>query len=482
MNNQQSPDGKSVIKPMLAAMRRIRHIHFVGIGGAGMSGIAEVLLTEGYTISGSDIHESLTTKRLRQLGAKIYLGHVAENILGADVLVRSSIIASDNPELIAATASHVPIIPRAQMLAELMRFRTGIAVAGTHGKTTTTSLATSVLAEAGLDPTFIIGGVLNSAGTNARLGQGSYLVAEADESDASFLYLQPSMAIVTNIDADHMETYDGSFAKLRQTFIDFLQRLPFYGLAVLCIDDAEVRHIMPQVSRPIVTYGFSMDADVRASDFVQSGTQVSFKVHRKDKPELPIALNLPGKHNALNALAVIAIAMECGIEDAQIKQALSKFTGVGRRFQIHGELVLDSKRALLVDDYGHHPRELQATIDAARGAWPDKRLVMVFQPHRYTRTRDLFAEFAEVLAQVDMLILLDIYTAGEKPIPGISGDSLYQAVRQAKPNEVVFEADKQRLVDCLRQVIADNDIILMQGAGDIGKLVAQVAEYGGIKI
>lgn len=461
----------------LPLMKRSHHIHFVGIGGAGMSGIAEVLLTQGYCISGSDAYDSAVTRRLRQLGAKVYIGHQPEHIAEANVLVRSSIIKDDNPELMAARENHIPIIPRAQMLAELMRFRAGIAIAGTHGKTTTTSLTTTVLAEAGLDPTFIIGGILNSAGTNARLGMGPYLVAEADESDASFLHLQPLMAIVTNIDADHMDTYEGDFAKLRQTFIDFLQRLPFYGLAVLCIDDAEVLNILPHVSRPMITYGFAKDADIRAVDFVQTGTQSRFTVKRKDRGnELSITLNLPGRHNVLNALAVIAIAMECGVNDELIQQAFSKFTGVGRRFQIHGEICLEQHKALLVDDYGHHPRELQATISAARGAWPDRRLVMVFQPHRYTRTRDLFNDFVAVCGQVDVLILLDIYSAGEAPIPGISGQALYEAIAQTQANSAIFVADMSQLITVLKKVIHEQDVLLMQGAGDIGKLVPFLAE------
>jgi len=473
MNNPLHSHDSSKLK--LPLMRRIQHIHFVGIGGAGMSGIAEVLLTQGYCISGSDINESATTKRLRNLGASIYLGHAADNIKGADALVRSTIIQADNPELVAAKELHIPIIPRAQMLAELMRFRAGIAIAGTHGKTTTTSLTTSVLTEAGLDPTFIIGGQLNSVGTNAGLGSGPYLVAEADESDASFLFLQPLVAVVTNIDADHMDTYGGDFNKLRQTFVDFLQRLPFYGLAVLCVDDDEVRNIIPLVSRPVITYGFAEDADIRAENFVQTGTQTQFTVKRKEYPSnLVITLNLPGKHNALNALAVIAVAMECGISDDLIKQALAKFTGVGRRFQIHGELSFAKGKALLVDDYGHHPREMEATIKAARGAWPDRRLVMVFQPHRFTRTRDLFQEFVEVLTLADQIILLDIYTAGEPPIEGITGQTLYKALLQKAQNSPVFIERTADLAAQLEVQVQDNDILLMQGAGDIGKLVLQL--------
>lgn len=480
MNNLRQKCPESNAYAALPLMRRIRHIHFVGIGGAGMSGIAEVLLTQGYCVSGSDINESVTTKRLRELGASIYLGHAADNIRGADVLVRSSIIQLDNPEIMAAAESFVPVIPRAQMLAELMRFRAGIAIAGTHGKTTTTSLTTSVLTEAGLDPTFIIGGVLNSVGTNAGLGSGPYLVAEADESDASFLYLQPLIAVVTNIDADHMDTYSGNFAKLKQTFVDFLHHLPFYGLAVLCIDDEEVRNILPLVLRPIVTYGFSEDADIRALHFTQTGTRSQFIVKRKGYPgDLLITLNLPGRHNVLNALAVIAIAMECGISDEQIKHALAKFTGVGRRFQIHGEVVFAEHKALLIDDYGHHPRELEATIKAARGAWPDRRLVMVFQPHRYTRTRDLFNEFVAILRTVDVLVLLDIYAAGETLIPNITGQALFDAIaRENSPSkQAVFVTDNGQLLSILAEVIRNDDVLLMQGAGDISKLVSQVAAW-----
>lgn len=463
-------------KVQTPAMGRIRHIHFVGIGGAGMGGIAEVLLTQGYKISGSDLGENAVVKRLQSLGAHIIKGHKAENLKGADVVVRSTAVPDDNVELIAARQARIPVVPRALMLAELMRFRYGIAVAGTHGKTTTTSLIASVLAEGGLDPTFVIGGLLNSAGTNARLGASRYLVAEADESDASFLYLQPMMAVVTNIDADHMATYQGDFAKLQQTFVDFLHHLPFYGLAVLCIDDPIVRKIMPEISRPTVTYGFAEDADVRAINYRQQGPVSHFTVVRANGGvKFDVTLNLAGQHNVLNALAVIAVATELGIADQTIGTALAQFSGVGRRLQIYGEMNTGNGRVLLIDDYGHHPREIAATLQAIRAAWPERRLVMAYQPHRYTRTRDLFEDFARVLSEVDALLLLDVYSAGETAIAGADGRSLCRNIRQRGRIDPIFVEASPGLPAALQAVLQDDDILLTQGAGDIGNVAPRLA-------
>lgn len=456
-------------------MGRIKRIHFVGIGGAGMGGIAEVLLNEGYRISGSDMGEGAMTQRLQSLGATIFKGHDAGHVYNADVVVVSTAIAEDNPEIIAARQARIPIVPRALMLAELMRFRYGIAIAGTHGKTTTTSLMTSILAEGGLDPTFVIGGLLNSAGTNARLGTSEYLVAEADESDASFLYLQPMISVVTNIDADHMGTYQGDFGQLKKTFKDFLMHLPFYGLAVLCMDDPIVKEIIPDVSRPIVTYGFNEEADVRATNFKQHATKTYFTALRAGKPVLDITLNLPGEHNVLNALATIAVATEVGVDDGAILRALENFSGVGRRFQICGEFNSNNGKVLMVDDYGHHPREVAATLKAMRAAWPDRRLVMAFQPHRYTRTRDLFEDFAQVLSEVDVLLLLDIYSAGEAPIAGADGRSLCRNIRQRGKVDPIFVENKDELPAALQNVLQNGDVLLTQGAGDIGGIAAKLA-------
>lgn len=466
---------------LTSSMGRIRHIHFVGIGGAGMGGIAEVLLNEGYKITGSDLSDNAVTKRLASLGAKIIQKHEASNIKGVDVVVRSTAIPDENPELIAARQARIPIVPRALMLAELMRFRYGIAIAGTHGKTTTTSLVTSILAEAGLDPTFIIGGLLNSTGSNAKLGSGNYLVAEADESDASFLYLKPIMAAVTNIDADHMSTYNGDFNTLKQTFVEFLHHLPFYGLAVLCADDPVVREVTSQVSRPIMTYGFSEDVDIRAVDFKQQGLKNYFKVQRRGKPDLEITLNLAGQHNVLNALAAIGLASEIGVADSAIKKALANFSGVGRRFQMYGEFNLAQGKVLLVDDYGHHPREIKATLQAIRQAWPDRRLVMAYQPHRYTRTRDLFDDFAQVLSEVDVLVLLDVYSAGETPITGADGRSLCRNIRQRGKIDPIFVEHPQDLPLALQNVLQDKDVVLTQGAGNIGGISAELAKNWGNK-
>ncbi|NJM11983.1 MAG: UDP-N-acetylmuramate--L-alanine ligase [Synechococcaceae cyanobacterium SM1_2_3] len=461
-------------------MRRIRQVHFVGIGGSGMSGIAEVLLNLGYSVSGSDLRTSGVTARLGQLGASIHVGHAAEHIAGCDAVVISSAVAEDNPEVIAARAARIPVVPRAEMLAELMRFRYGVAVAGTHGKTTTTSLIASLLAEGGLDPTFVIGGRLNSAGANAKLGAGRYLVAEADESDASFLFLQPMLSVVTNIDADHLSTYGGDFERLRETFIEFIHHLPFYGLAVLCADDPQVRAILPRLTRPVLTYGASEECDARATDIVADGLRTRFIAHLPHlKAPLPILLNLPGRHSVLNALAAIAVALELGVSETAICRALRNFQGIGRRFQPHGELTLpDGGQVSLMDDYGHHPREIQAVLSALRGAWPERRLVLAFQPHRFSRTRDLFDDFAQVLAEVDALILLDVYPAGEKPIAGADGRSLSRAIRTRGKVDPVFVEHTADLPAALPGLLRDGDLLLLMGAGDIGAMAAQLGRDG----
>lgn len=461
-------------------MGHIKHVHFVGIGGVGMAGIAEVLLRQGFTVSGSDVAENSLTQWLKVMGAVIYHGHDAKNIQNADVIVRSSAVDWTNPEFEAARLARIPIVQRAEMLGELMRFRYGIAIAGTHGKTTTTSLVTSILAEAGLDPTFVIGGRLNSVGSNARLGRGHYLVAEADESDASFLYLKPMISIVTNIDEDHMGTYNNNFDKLKTTFIDFLHHLPFYGLAILCIDDPIVREVLPQISRPVLTYGLTPEADFYTEHYTQSGMQTKFVVKRpKGLTPLPVVLNSPGRHNVLNALAAIAVASELKVQDTAITEALVHFAGIGRRFQVYGDYPLpQGGKVTLVDDYGHHPREIAATIQAARESWPDRRLTMVYQPHRYTRTRDLFQDFCEVLSTVDKLFLLDVYAAGEAPILGADSVSLSDAMmRQGKIHPIVVERH-EALPEHLCRELRDGDILLMQGAGNIGGLAARIAEHG----
>lgn len=448
-------------------MRRIRQIHFVGIGGVGMCGIAEVLLNQGYRITGSDMRASAVTSHLEKLGASVFIGHSQDNIAGADVVVISSAVGEDNPEVAAAREQLTPVVRRAEMLAELMRYRHGIAVAGTHGKTTTTSLVASILAEAGKDPTFVIGGRLTSAGTNAQLGSSRYLVAEADESDASFLHLQPMVAIVTNIDADHMDTYDGDFNKLKKTFISFLHHLPFYGLAVMCTDDPVVCELLQDVARPVLTYGFDEDADFRALDLKQDGFRSSFRVSRPDGlPDLNVTLNMPGRHNILNALAAIAVATDEGVDDAAICRALDKFQGVGRRFQVLGEVPVDGGSVTLVDDYGHHPREVQAVINAVREGWPGRRLVMVYQPHRYTRTRDLYEDFVQVLQGVDQLVMLDVYAAGETPIPGADSRSLCRSIRQ-RGKEPVFIENTDELPQALRNLLQPGDLLLTQGAGNV---------------
>ncbi|MDD1623074.1 MAG: UDP-N-acetylmuramate--L-alanine ligase [Methylococcaceae bacterium] len=459
------------------ALGNIEKIHFVGIGGTGMSGIAEVLSNLGYTVSGSDIKGSAVTDRLEAMGVKVYFGHHADNVLDVDVVVTSTAVDRSNPEITTAYENRIPVIPRAEMLAELMRFRFGIAVAGTHGKTTTTSLTTMMLAEGGLDPTFVIGGRLNSAGANAKLGLGKYLVAEADESDASFLYLQPMMAVVTNIDQDHMETYGGSYDRLKDTFIKFLHQLPFYGLAVLCIDDAGVCEILPSISKPVKTYGVNEDADVRAVDIRQDGLRTHFTVLRwSGLPPLKVTLNLPGWHNMLNALAAITIATTLGVDDESIIKSLAEFKGVGRRFQINGDLDFDGGKLTLVDDYGHHPRELAATLEALRQAWPERRKVVVFQPHRYTRTRDLFEDFVEVLSSVDVLILLDIYSAGEAPITGADGKALSRSIRVRGQVDPVFVQNREDLPTILAGIVEKGDVILTMGAGNVGQIAAELPE------
>jgi UDP-N-acetylmuramate--alanine ligase len=457
----------------------VKHIHFVGIGGSGMSGIAEVLLTLGYKVSGSDVARNAATNRLAKLGAAIAQGHAADHIAGADAVVISTAVSPSNPEVVAARARRVPVVPRAVMLAELMRLKQGIAIAGTHGKTTTTSLVASVLAAGGLDPTFVIGGRLNSAGANARLGSGEYIVVEADESDASFLNLAPVVAVVTNIDNDHMETYGHDFTRLKQAFIEFLGHLPFYGAAVLCIDDANVRDILPFISKPIVSYGFAAEAQVRAVDAVAAGTQMRFKVLRENAAPLPVVLNLPGLHNVANALAAIAVGTELDVPDAAIVEALASFTGVGRRFARHGDVPAPGGGTYtLVDDYGHHPVEMAATLAAARGAFPGRRLVLAFQPHRYTRTRDCFEDFVKVLSTTDVLLLAEVYPAGEVPIVAADGRSLARALRVAGKVEPIFVEAIEELPAALNDVVHDGDVVITMGAGSIGQVPARLSGGG----
>ncbi|MDR5737460.1 UDP-N-acetylmuramate--L-alanine ligase [Caballeronia sp. LZ016] len=456
----------------------VKHIHFVGIGGAGMSGIAEVLLNLGYQVSGSDLSQNAVTERLRALGARVEIGHREENIEGANAVVVSTAVRPDNPEVLAARHRRVPIVPRAVMLAELMRLKQGIAIAGTHGKTTTTSLVASVLAAGGLDPTFVIGGRLISAGANARLGTGDFIVAEADESDASFLNLFPVIEVITNIDADHMDTYGHDFARLKQAFIEFTHRLPFYGIAVLCVDDPNVREILPFVSKPIIRYGIGAEAQVRAVNVEARGGCMHFTTMREDAPPLDIVLNLPGLHNVQNALAAIAIATELEVADADIQRALADFNGVGRRFQRYGEVkAADSEGAYtLIDDYGHHPVEMAATIAAARGAFPDRRLVLAFQPHRYTRTRDCFEDFVKVLSTVDALVLTDVYAAGEAPIVAADGRALARAIRVAGKVEPVFVETVDEVPDALTTIARNGDVVITMGAGSIGGVCGRLAQ------
>jgi UDP-N-acetylmuramate--alanine ligase len=458
-------------------MRRIRRIHFVGIGGSGMSGIAEVLLNQGYEISGSDISASPNVRRLTEAGAEIFLGHSESNIENADVVVKSSAVTIENPEIASARERGIPVVRRAEMLAELMRYRHGIAIAGTHGKTTTTSLITAILAEDGLDPTFVVGGRVNSVGTNAKLGGSRYLVAEADESDASFLHLQPMVSVVTNIEEDHMETYGFDFEVMKKTYIEFLHNLPFYGLAVLCIDDEVIRNLLVEVARPILTYGFSEDAAYRLRDLSANKRQCSFVIDRPDnKPSLSIKLNIPGRHNALNAAAAIAVATDEGISDEAIIAGLDKFSGVGRRFEMVGEYQVTGGPAMLVDDYGHHPTEVKATIQAVRDGWSEKRLVMVFQPHRYSRTRDLYEDFVQVLSQVDVLLVLDVYAAGEEPIAGAGSKNLCGSIRQRGMIDPIFVEQIEEVPKLLGDLVRGGDLVMTQGAGSVSKLVAMLAD------
>ncbi len=457
-------------------MRRIRCIHMIGVGGTGMSGIAEVLVNLGYDVSGSDIRASVVTQRLQEKGIRVFIGHDAAHLGNADVVVISTAVDHENPELVAAREARIPVVPRAEMLAELMRYRHGIAVAGTHGKTTTTSLLASVFGEAGLDPTFVIGGLLNSAGSNAQLGASRFLIAEADESDASFLHLLPMVTVVTNIEADHMETYGGDLALLKHTFIEFLHNLPFYGLAVLCLDDPVIAELLPEVSRPMLTYGFAEEADYRISDIVKSDFSTEFTVHRPgDSSPLPVKVNMPGTHNVLNAAAAVAVACDEGIEDQAIQRGLASFEGVGRRFELLGELHFESGKGQLVDDYGHHPTEIAATLDSARQAWPDNRLVMIYQPHRFTRTRDLYEDFVEILSQCDLLILLDVYAAGEDPIPGADSRTLIRSIRQRGIVEPIFVEENSNIAKVLNDVFRDGDIVITQGAGNVGRIAQDLA-------
>jgi len=463
----------------------VKHIHFVGVGGAGMSGIAEVLRNQGYLISGSDLSDSATLRRLESLGIRTYVGHAASHIIGADAVVISTAVQADNPEVLAARKRLIPVVPRAMMLAELMRLKQGIAIAGTHGKTTTTSLVASVLAEGGLDPTFVIGGRLNSAGANAKLGSGDYIVVEADESDASFLNLMPVMAVVTNIDEDHMETYGHDFGRLKGAFLEFLHRMPFYGTAILCVDDPAVREILPDVQCPVTSYGVSEDAQVRAIDIRAQGAQMHFTVQRRNGvtlPDLHVKLNLAGQHNVLNALSAIAVAVELSVPDEAVLKALAEFKGVGRRFQSYGEVSVRAEgggKFTVIEDYGHHPVEIAATLAAARGAFPGRRLVLAFQPHRYTRTRDCFEDFVKVIGQADAVLLTEVYAAGEAPIVAADGRSLARAVRVAGKVEPVFVDDIANLPDSILEMARGGDVVICMGAGSIGGVPAKLVEMGG---
>ncbi len=463
------------------ARRRIKQVHFVGIGGAGMGGIAEVVANLGYKVTGSDLAEGQMTDRLKSLGVTVMIGHEASHVSGANVVVISSAVSDDNVEVLAAKENNIPVIPRAEMLAELMRFRHGIAIAGTHGKTTTTSLVTSILEKTGLDPTYVIGGKLTSSARNSRLGKGDYIVAEADESDASFLLLQPLISVVTNIDADHLDTYDGDFNKLKDTFVEFLHHLPFYGLAVLCVDDEHVRDIMPRVSRTVITYGIEQEADIRAENVRFDGAKSHFTLRCcKDGRQLEVTLNMPGTHNVLNALAAIAIAVELDVPDTVIQEALNEFEGVGRRFTQYGDIKTENGTIILVDDYGHHPTEMEATIKAMRGAWPNRRLVVLFQPHRFTRTRDLFEDLAKVLSEPDVLLLMDVYAASEEPIPGADGRALAGAIRMRGQVNPVFIDDDNDVAEILKNIVQDGDVVLTLGAGSVGTIAASLPEEIGI--
>ncbi len=470
-------DHKHGLMGEIPEMRRIRRIHFVGIGGSGMCGIAEVLLNQGYQISGSDIKETSVTNRLKSLGVGIFIGHQEDNVADVDVVVVSSAVNEENPEVKQARNDRIPVVPRAEMLAEIMRYRHGIAVAGTHGKTTTTSLIASVLGEAGLDPTFVIGGRLNSAGTNAKLGASRFLVAEADESDASFLHLTPMVAVVTNIDADHMHTYGGDFSRLEQTFLAFLHNLPFYGVAVMCIDDPVVRKLIPQVTRSVVTYGLSQDADYRAENIRIDGMSTSFTAVRPGGlTSLDVSLRMPGVHNVLNSLATIAVATDEGLSDQDIISGLANFAGVGRRFQVYGEYDTGRGSVMLVDDYGHHPTEVEAVIKAVRAGWPTRRLVMIYQPHRYSRTCDLYEDFVRVLSDVDVLLLMNVYAAGEAHIPGADSRCLCRSIRQRGQIDPVFVDDGSEIESVLANILQDGDMLITQGAGDINGIAMRLAE------
>lgn len=464
------------IKKLVPEMRRVNQIHFIGIGGAGMSGIAEVLLNEGYQISGSDIADGAVTQRLSAAGAKVFIGHQAENVIGASVVVVSTAIDETNPEIIAARKSRIPVIRRAEMLAEIMRFRHGIAIAGTHGKTTTTAMLSMIYTEAKLDPTFVNGGLVKSAGKNAHLGASRYLIAEADESDASFLHLQPMVSVVTNIEPDHMDTYGGDFEKMKETYVKFLRNLPFYGLAVMCADDATAMEIAPRVGRQVITYGFSERADYRIEDYQQTGFQGHYTVVCPNGERINVLLNVPGRHNALNATAALAVAKEEGIENEAILVALADFQGAGRRFDQLGSFIRPNGKIMLIDDYGHHPTEVDVTIQAARQGWDNKRVVMIFQPHRYSRTRDLFDEFVQVLSKVDVLILLDVYAAGEVPIVGADSKALARSVRNLGKIDPILLSNTDQLGDVLDQIIKDGDLILAQGAGSVSRLSHRLAE------
>ncbi|WNZ55345.1 UDP-N-acetylmuramate--L-alanine ligase [Microbulbifer sp. MKSA007] len=478
MSSVRTNEDKSYAVP---AMRRIRRIHFIGIGGAGMSGIAEVLQNQGYEVSGSDLRESAVTDRLRKLGVKVQIGHSEENVRGVDVVVNSSAVHGDNPELIEAREKRIPIVRRAEMLGELMRYRYGIAVAGTHGKTTTTSLIASIFAADKKDPTFVIGGLVNAAGANAALGESRYLVAEADESDASFIHLQPMVTVITNIDADHMETYGGDFEKVKQIFIDFVHNLPFYGLAVVCGDDTNVQEVIPKFSRPVLTYGFDEGNDYRIVEVKQEPLRSHFTVQRPKGDLLQVSVNTPGIHNVLNATAAIAVASDEGVSDEAIRQGLIGFQGVGRRFQIYGDYAVsddtEADKVMLVDDYGHHPREVAATVKTVRDGWPDRRLVMIYQPHRYTRTRDLFEDFVQVLSEVDKLILLDVYSAGEAPIAGADGRTLARSLRNRGQVDPIFMETIDQVPPVLADLLEPGDIVLTQGAGNVGALSQRLADW-----
>jgi UDP-N-acetylmuramate--alanine ligase len=457
-------------------MRRIRRIHLIGIGGSGMSGIAEVLVNLGYDVAGSDIRPSTVTRRLQSLGIEVFQGHSAGHIERADVVVISSAVKADNPELAEARRLRVPVVPRAEMLAELMRYRHGIAVAGTHGKTTTTSLIAAIFGEAGLDPTFVIGGLVNSTGSNAQLGASRFLIAEADESDASFLHLQPMVTVVTNIEADHMDTYGGDFGELRHTFLEFLHNLPFYGLAVVCIDDPVIADLLPEISRPVVSYGFAPEADYRVEQMEGAGLSTRFVVHRPGGSQpLPVLLNMPGRHNVLNAAAAIAVACDEGLDDAAILSSLAAFAGVGRRFSQLGEIRLATGTARLVDDYGHHPTEVRATLESARQAWPERRVVMIYQPHRYSRTRDLYEDFVAVLSRCDVLVLLDVYAAGEEPIAGADSRSLSRSIRRRGQLEPIFVESIEEVPAVLADILKDGDVVITQGAGNVAQLARDLS-------